>query len=256
MIAIDGTQITYEHMGLFTGDPLWRHPVIATATYELVFVHEGTVFLEEAGEKYALSRGEYLVLSPSLTHGGYRESGERVSFTWLHFFADGLEKLGIPKHGSCADPRTAEYRLRELGHMAESGERMRLEAELLSLLFFLKGAEGEGNRLCAEAAEYIRVHIAEAPTAREIADRFSYSADHLSRLFKKEYRLSLKAYIEAARVSYLKRTLLSETLSIGEIAALAGFEDGNRLSKFFKYHTGMTPGEYRAGFFLMHTNIK
>ena len=49
---------------------------------------------------------------------------------------------------------------------------------------------------------------------------------------------------------------MKNTLSIGEIAALAGFEDGNRLSKFFKYHTGMTPGEYRAGFFLMHTNIK
>ncbi len=258
MIAVKDTQIKFEHMGVFTGGAEWVHPSIATVTYELLFVHEGRVLIEEAGVRYTLLRGDYLLLSPHILHRGFAPSGERTVFTWLHFLAEGFEDLGIPKDGRCADVLRAEYRLRELGHFAKSRrESVFVEAELLSLLLsFKREANPVGSKLCEEAAEYIRVHIESCPSAAAVARHFSYSADHLSRLFKRETGLSLQEYINEARVSLLKRMLLSDTRSVKEIAAQTGFEDGNRLSKFFKYHTGKTPGEYRAGFFMVHTNIK
>lgn len=257
MIATANAKITYDYMGIFTGDANWVHPKTRTATYELIFVHEGRVFIEEADRRYALSRGDYLLLSPSVLHGGYRESGERTVFTWIHFFGENFEMLEIPPLGRCADISRAEYRLRELGHLAKGfAEKEAVEIELFSLLFSFKREGRVGNKILEEVGEFIRVHADRPLKAAEVARRFSYSADHLSRVFKRETGLGLQEYINDTRLSLIKSELLSETFSIKELAARLGFEDGNRLSKFFKYHVGKAPESYRSEFFLVHTNIK
>ena len=258
MITLGTTTVDYDYMGAFTGEAGWRHPTVTLTTYELILVTEGEVFLFEGETEYTLRRGDYILLSPGIPHGGTRESTQRVAFTWLHFRAENFEALAIPKTGTPGDAYRAEYRLRELGHLAQgNAETSYVETELLSLLFGFKyAALPQKDKLCADAAEYIRVHVAEAPTAKTVAAAFSYSPDHLSRKFRAAYRLSLKQYIERERVAYVKRALLSQSLSVKEIAAEAGFEDGNRLSKFFKYHTGQTPEEYRSAFYASHTNIR
>ena len=257
MITIGETKIAYDYMGVFSGEESWIHPRVKLDTYELIFVSEGIVYIEEEDDRYALSRGDYIILARDAHHGGYRESGCKTVFTWLHFYAEQFEALAIPKTGHAMDARRAEFRLRELGHLAQNGtEQACLECELLSLLFGFKyEAMPMGNKLCADVAEYIRVHIAEPPTAESVAQHFSYTADHLSRLFRRAYGVSLKEYIDNARLSFIREALLVKSASVKEIAASCGFEDGNRLSKFFKYHTGKTPGEYRASFFSLHTNI-
>ena len=258
MLTLNDTVIRYEYMGVFTGKEDWVHPAVTTETYELILVHEGKVYLEEGEVRYALSRGDYLLLAPHVPHRGYAPSGERTSFTWLHFYAENFEALAIPKQGRAADLRRTEYRLKELGHMAQGyAEACFLETELLSLLLgFRQEAKPEGHKLCASVLEYIRVHGAEPLTGCAVAMHFSYSADHLSRLLKQHAGRGLREYITDARLSAVKRALLSDTRSVKEIADSLGFEDGNRLSKFFKYHTGQTPGAYRRCFFSEHTNIK
>jgi len=258
MIQTENTRLSYDYMGVFTGDEGWVHPRVCIDTHELIFVSEGTVYIEEDGVHYTLRRGDYILLSPALSHGGFAASECKTVFTWLHLQAEGFSALGIPKTGHTADVHRAEYRLREIGHLAKCGaERAYLETEILSLLFGFKyEALPEGSKLCAEAAEYIRVHIAENPSAADIAKKFGYSPDHLSRLFGKFYHLSLKEYIDEMRITLIRNALLLKNASVKEIAAECGFEDGNRLSKFFKYHTGKTPSEYRAQFFDVHTNIQ
>ena len=53
------------------------------------------------------------------------------------------------------------------------------------------------------------------------------------------------AYVSRIRVEAAKEMLLESPLSIAEIAARTGFQDGFYFSKKFKQLTGMTPRQYR-----------
>ena len=119
MIVLGETKIEYEYMGAFSGETGWCHPTVCLTTHELILVTEGDVFLFEGESEYHLQRGDYILLSPSITHGGYRESDAKVAFTWLHFRAERFDALGIPKTGVLKDGYRAEYRLRELLHLAQ-----------------------------------------------------------------------------------------------------------------------------------------
>ena len=66
--------------------------------------------------------------------------------------------------------------------------------------------------------------------------------------------MPLKAYITRRQVEYA-RNLLSTTLyTVGQIAAMLSFKSENHFIKFFKYHTKMTPSEYRNSYTGTHSN--
>ena len=71
MITIDeNASMNFSNMGLFVGEKGWTHPHIRTATHEIIFVVKGSAYIEENGVKYALERGDLLLLSPEYAHGG------------------------------------------------------------------------------------------------------------------------------------------------------------------------------------------
>ena len=44
--------------------------------------------------------------------------------------------------------------------------------------------------------------------------------------------------------------------TLKSLAGQCGFEDENAFVKFFRYHAGLTPTEYRNRFFRVHRNEK
>lgn len=180
-----------------------------------------------------------------------------MAFTWLHFSGEHLDTLKLPKVARLSDNRF-ENRLREIGHLhAEGAPRGQIEAELLALLYAIRAeAMPRGNKLVADVKEYIRTRAAAAPTVAAVAAAFSYSPDHLSRLYRREVGVSLKEAIAEERLSLCRRYLLTTSLSLGEIAALTAFPDANTLTKFFTYHVGISPLAYRARVYAGHTNIR
>ena len=72
-----------------------------------------------------------------------------------------------------------------------------------------------------------------------------YNEDYLNRMFKAHYGEPLKSYIDRERIGFIKKLLLEDALPLAEVAQKAGFQDYKYFLKYFKYHEGITPTEFK-----------
>lgn len=83
------------------------------------------------------------------------------------------------------------------------------------------------------------------PTVKYLAENVYLSASYLSDLLKKETGRNAQDHIHYHVIRCAKRILLHSDNSVGDIAAMLGFEYPQYFSRLFKQKTGMTPLEYR-----------
>ncbi|MEG1188123.1 MAG: helix-turn-helix domain-containing protein [Bacteroidales bacterium] len=85
-------------------------------------------------------------------------------------------------------------------------------------------------------------------TEREVrfyADKLFITPRYLSLISRQVAGKSAKDLIDEHIVAEMKALLMNKELSVGEIAEALHFPDQSFFGKFFKRHTGMTPGEFR-----------
>jgi YesN/AraC family two-component response regulator len=81
-----------------------------------------------------------------------------------------------------------------------------------------------------------------------VAQDLGVSTEHLCRVLKRHTGLTFVTLLRRARVRAACRLLQTTTLSMKEIAARAGFSSASRFDRDFKNVCGVSPSEYRAGF--------
>ena len=75
-----------------------------------------------------------------------------------------------------------------------------------------------------------------------MAELFSVSPEHFSRVFKKETGLGFSKYLNSLRLQYAEQLLKSDKdQSITQVAEICGFDDSNYFSKKFKEMYGAAP---------------
>ncbi|WP_162048009.1 helix-turn-helix transcriptional regulator [Vibrio taketomensis] len=93
---------------------------------------------------------------------------------------------------------------------------------------------------------YIQENFHRQITRDSIADRFSISSNHLSRLFRQQGHMTLADYITWVRVDRAKFMLKKYNFKLNEVSLRCGFKDVNYFCRVFKNRTGRTPTEYRG----------
>ncbi|XID94951.1 AraC family transcriptional regulator [Paenibacillaceae bacterium WGS1546] len=93
--------------------------------------------------------------------------------------------------------------------------------------------------------QHIFRHFRERVSLQAIAEMFHISPGHLSRLFKKQERMSPQEYLIRTRIVQVQERLTYSEATLREIALDCGFSDEFSLIKSFKTICGMTPGDYR-----------
>ena len=78
----------------------------------------------------------------------------------------------------------------------------------------------------------------------DISKEFLISPFHLIRIFKKELLLTPYQYILNKKIN-LAKELLSQNISISEVALSTGFNDQSHLYKYFKQTFSISPKEYQ-----------
>lgn len=116
------------------------------------------------------------------------------------------------------------------------------------LSHFLKHAQSktemEDNRI-VKAVHYIHKHITETIELEKLAEIACLSKDHFIRLFKKGMRTTPLQYINQKKIEKAQLFLITEELTVKEIAFRLAFEDYSYFNRLFKKITGVTPQEYR-----------
>lgn len=94
---------------------------------------------------------------------------------------------------------------------------------------------------------YLNQHLKDSILRWKLADYVHISEDYLSRIFKKELKLSPWDYLIRLRIHTSKKLLRDTSDPIADIAEKVGFTDQAYFCRVFKKLTGFSPLLYRKG---------
>ncbi|TYP79637.1 helix-turn-helix transcriptional regulator [Paenibacillus methanolicus] len=278
--------VRFHAAGEFLSETEWKHMERAIGNYELIIGIEETAYIREEASTFDVGPGDLLLLWPGRTHGGYRLSRPGVKFWWIHFDAEEMETLSeerwkqeaeellhrpqrawasdrlfLPQFMRGMQAERVPILVKQLLHVANSNYMTKQAADYLltSLLIeisehalhrFESGAAKaeRGNLQFATIAEWTRIHASSPLAASDIAERFNYNKDYLTRLFKKHTGEGPLAFIHKVRLGKAKELLTRTDQSIGEIARASGFQDEKYFMRLFRQYERMTPSQYRNAY--------
>ena len=93
--------------------------------------------------------------------------------------------------------------------------------------------------------KYISHHVGEALTVQKISDAMGYNKDYLGRIIRECSGSNVKQLIIEEKLTAAKNFLQMTNYSCEKIGAMIGIASANKFLKFFKYHMGESPSEYR-----------
>lgn len=110
------------------------------------------------------------------------------------------------------------------------------------------GLKRQGNEELMQKVEvYIREHLTEPITVRELAAEFGLVAPYLGKLFKDHTGYTPGQYIQMLRIEYAKCLLsVNEELLAKDVAGMVGYSDPVHFSKLFKKKVGVWPSEFKG----------
>lgn len=115
-------------------------------------------------------------------------------------------------------------------------------ASYLTLSNAVTGAKATIGQL---ARQYIAEHFTERITIKDICDAIGYSKSSVLSSFKREFSVTVNAYLNNMRLERARKMLENENLTINEIALGCGFSDQSYFSKVFSAKFGITPSDFR-----------
>lgn len=103
--------------------------------------------------------------------------------------------------------------------------------------------EARAHRAIMRAKEYLETHYTKNISLDQLAATANLSPFHFTRVFREVVGLPPHTYLTQIRIERAK-TLLSQDLSIAQVAGETGFVDQSHLTRRFKRIVGVTPGQY------------
>jgi AraC family transcriptional regulator len=93
--------------------------------------------------------------------------------------------------------------------------------------------------------ERIQVEFSRLPSLETLARDSGVHPGHMARAFRQHFRCTIGECARARKIEFCCEQLLSKNWMLCDLAARAGFSSQAHLTRSFKRHTGMTPGEFR-----------
>ena len=128
-------------------------------------------------------------------------------------------------------------------HLLCFAEVIRLLAQLDTYAEHAAGGAEVLPEKMLQIKQYIDDHYADLSSVSELADRFFYSREYISRLFRKYYNVSVSEYLTHLRINQSIQ-LLREGHSVTDSYLAVGFKSQSAYSLAFRKLIGLSPSEY------------
>jgi AraC-like DNA-binding protein len=255
--------------GLFVSRGQGIHPNRVIDSYELIFVKEGVLGLQEEDQRFEVQAGETLLLWPERRHWGTVPYSPRLSFYWLHFrlqesqpasYGTG-EILSVPRHVSISRTDHLTNLFRRFLDDQETVGVQPLPAGLLVMLMLYEvafsascivEAETAAIRLAERANSLIRTRFHTPLSTSSLADTLRCNPDYLGRIFRQVYGCTITEMIHHRRLKHARRLLLESEQTVERIAECCGFNDVIYFRRLFKRMEGMPPSAFRKLYARQH----
>lgn len=216
----------------------------------LILMMSGVLRFRENGRDIELSAGEYYIQQHGLLQEGVR-LGEMPVYFYVEFMGTygDADARGLSLRGM--------YQKRNIMPITEQFEALFKErcANPFLLNSYMNRLFGE---LCrgtplqdgqSQAARLIRhdveAHYTETLKLSELARRFGYTTDHITRLFKEQYGMPPHRYQIGLRMEHAQWLLENTELGVEQIAYAVGYRDFSAFYRAYRKAYGYSPGEVR-----------
>ncbi len=246
-----------EGCGLLATAEGFTHADRILPFHVLIYVLEGAIYVTEDGVDHIVKPGQLLFLKSGWRHFGKQLIPRGTRWYYVHFALP--QPDGEHKSGQLVLPKQLEHLAgssieQELGAFVEACRsqdevsRWYLNQQLFVLLSRIahfglpKPATPD---LPERIARYLRDHIREPFSAKELEKALYLSYKHLAAVFKKSRGQTMHAYHHRLRMEEGARLLRETLLPVGEISEEMGFSDQLYFSRCFHQFAGVSPTEYR-----------
>ncbi len=221
--------------------------------YTFLFMLEGEVLTEIAGQSFLCRGGQFLMI-PDNTPFAVHHYRDLVGYT-------GSFPLSYLKDSSypCltgGKPVFHTFWFDEAAFVAEIMDRINaacargddgyiVRAFDLILYGLQKPAEEKAHPVVSRFMEMLFDRQQVTDTVSGYANRLGISPSYLNKLVRTQTRHSAMDWVEIARVNWAKNLLRENKLSISEVSQAVGIDDASYFTRFFRKVTGYTPSEFR-----------
>ena len=101
------------------------------------------------------------------------------------------------------------------------------------------------ERSTGRALEFIREHVSEPLTLRQVASIAGFAPNYFGTLFQRSQGVTFSRYVRRARIERARHLLSATELSVEQIQRLSGFQTRTHFHRAFREDTGVTPARYR-----------
>lgn len=221
----------------------------AHAYAQLILYLSGEGWQTIAGRRSRAKPGDLFQIPAGVPHGFGRQRGSLPLCLVLDYELDSPRRIAIRHrrlptatlnelHALLARvPRKGKLRLSDYPAI------LAVVAKLIEPSTHPRRENGPEPALLDQVTDQMRT-MPSAPPAI-LARKAGYHRDHLSRRLKRDTGLGLRALRDRVRLEHAQTALRSH-VSIAEAAALAGFDDPNYFTRWFRQQTGSTPSRWRT----------
>ena len=221
--------------------------------YTFLFMLEGEVLTEIAGQSFLCRGGQFLMI-PDNTPFAVHHYRDLVGYTGsfpLSYLKDSSYPCltgGKPVfHTFWFDEAAfvAEIMDRISAASARGDDGYIVRAFDLILYGLQKPAEEKAHPVVSRFMEMLFDRQQVTDTVSGYANRLGISPSYLNKLVRTQTRHSAMDWVEIARVNWAKKLLREGNLSIAEVSKAIGVDDASYFTRFFRKVTGYTPSEFR-----------
>ena len=224
-----------------------------------LYITSGALHVQYEGRKYQAEKGQAVLLNCMKPHHYWCQSN--CEFLFFHF--DGRQASQLTDHltlenGSCVFTSSKQEEISRTMHEVfsrliyqDTVSDLSLSASLYHILTLLEKDDGSQDQTrhysqpVADTIAYLRAHIRENTTLKQLADQAGLSPYYFSHLFQKETGVSPIRYASNMKISYAKVILRTSDSSVSEIASMLGYSSDASFINAFHHRTGRPPKRYR-----------
>jgi len=254
-------------------------PHIHSNFYEIYYVEEGKLTVQVNDEVFEIPAGNFLVLSPNITHGSLYtprvkkkyfviifdfyhkntinciDSGKQYEEAHISAFKKIMQEKDFIV---CSDKYkiheylktiTDEIKNKSFGwEFVVRSKYVEMVSKLLRNFISTRDLNiaPKITNMAVAITKYMHQNYEQPITLDDIASEFSISKRHVVRVFHEYFGTSPSKTLTLYRLSYAKNYLIETDYTLSRIAEKVGFSSASTFSKLFKENEGITITEFRS----------
>ncbi|GAA3407399.1 AraC family transcriptional regulator [Paenibacillus hodogayensis] len=224
-----------------------HHPM-----FQIIWVTKGVLHVEHDGIEHRLRRGQICIIPPGHPHALLSESGYQQIGIDLSEMPDQRGIISLMKK------QVEQFVVVDLSDMLSTISELQEHSSQLTLLARLQTAGildsvllnclrmlDSQTSLRSQMLVLMNMHLSEALSIDELANRLSVSPSTVKRIANREFGCSVMGLYNQLKINKARFLLLHSDMSIKQIAEALGFFDHSHFFRFFKQKMNVTPAQFK-----------